>query len=91
MWDGGSIHLRPKQAALLGVLARRRGHIVSLQTCIRSLWPIMADEPSDPANTLTQHVWQMKPRIALCGLTIKGWWGLGYELVGELEVDWSAS
>lgn len=83
------IHLAAQEADLLAVLAKNHGRVVSTATVLTSLWPVDADEPGDPNNTMRQVLHRLREKLEGTGLQIETVRELGMKLVGEITTDWS--
>jgi DNA-binding response OmpR family regulator len=87
--DSRSVHLTPKEAELLAVLAKNHDRVVTSATIIGSLWPHEADEPETVSLTMRQHLFRLREKLAGTGLHLETIVGLGVRLTGEIEMDWS--
>jgi DNA-binding response OmpR family regulator len=88
--DGREIHLTQSEATILAVLARYHDHVVTYETIESNLWPHDADRPEERAKVhgnVQVHVCRLREKIEPLGMRIEVEWGLGYRLMGELEVD----
>lgn len=75
----GTHHLRPRQAELLSILLKNRGHVVRYDAIIQKLYGI--DEPPGAAATLSVHCFELRKKLKLCGFTVVSYSKVGYELV----------
>lgn len=80
---GREVRLTPRQAALLGVLAKHPGSVVHPDRLIPAIWP--EREPRLPEDCLKVHLSQLRRRLP-AGFGIENRHGFGYRLHGRIEV-----
>lgn len=92
--DGREIKLTQMESEILSLLARHKNRAVSYETIASQMWPIDADRPSsekngksDEKSAIQVHASHLNKKLQGTGLKVDVVWGLGYRLVGDLEVD----
>ncbi|QWU15789.1 DNA-binding response regulator, OmpR family, contains REC and winged-helix (wHTH) domain [Paenibacillus sophorae] len=80
--DGRKVKLTPREFAILELLARHQGQVLSMEQIYRSLW----NEPFlDGGNTVMVHIRNIREKIELDPKRpryIQTVWGVGYKLDG---------
>ncbi|AIQ14720.1 response regulator transcription factor [Paenibacillus durus] len=80
--DGRRVKLTPREFAILELLARHQGQVLSMEQIYRSLW----NEPFlDGGNTVMVHIRNIREKIELNPKRpryIQTVWGVGYKLDG---------
>lgn len=83
------VFLTEKESLVLGVLVRAKGRVVPHELFTRDLYPIIADEPDNPKETLNQFIHRLRVKLEPFGIRIETKQGLGWSFpIGQLAVDW---
>ena len=88
--DGKSIALTPDESAILGRLVKNPGRVISHNSLLQELWPLVVDEPNNPKNVIGVKLGLLRRKLEPLSIRIENRWATGYYLIGELTVDWTA-
>ena len=80
--------LSPHEAAVLGILAKAKGRVVSWESMAKEIW-IHERDVKDHNNNLRQYIRKLKQALDPLGYRLENVFGLGYRLWPTIEVDWS--
>lgn len=76
--DGESLKLTPTEYALLKLLARNAGKLLTQKQILREVW---AGQTGDASHSLRVHVNHLRNKLGASGIEIRNEPGIGYRLV----------
>ena len=76
--DGEALKLTPTEFALLKLLGRNAGKVITQKQILREVW---AGQTCDASHSLRVHVNHLRHKLANSGIEIKNEPGIGYRLI----------
>ena len=77
--NGEALKLTPTEYALLKLLTRNAGKLITQKQILREVW---AGHQGDASHSLRVHVNHLRNKLGDCGIEIRNEPGIGYRLVG---------
>lgn len=80
--------LSPQEAALLGILVKYKGRLVTWDNMAEELW-LHENDVKDPRANLRQHIKALRKILDPLGYSLDNIFGAGYRLWPVIHVDWT--
>ena len=76
--NGEPVKLTPTEFALLRLLAKNAGKVITQKQILKEVW---AGQAGDATHSLRVHVNHLRNKLGACGIEIKNEPGIGYRLI----------